>query len=190
MSKTTKDEVVVFGGFLSLAVVLVVILVTFVAGCSQMPKTGKTTKQEMELTEKNHAGLIKAVPPPRLSTSQERKNLVRRLKTFNSDSKISYVYLIDFGKVMGFYVVKGKISSVNSKLTTGDQIIRTTGAGSWSTSVIESPQLDGSYGTNGDAVFFYTADGTYVEWNGLYMQCDKPLKMATPPQLVIQLKDD
>jgi hypothetical protein len=160
-----------------------------VMGCDA-PKTGETTKQEMELTEENHTRLIKAVPPPKLSTSQERKNLKRRLETFNKDSKISYIYLIDYGKVMGFHVVKGKVSSVNSKLTTGDQIVRTHSGGGYYSHVIESPQLDGSYGTNGDAIFFFTADGTYVEWNGRYMLCDKPLKMSTPPQLVVQVEDD
>lgn len=156
-------------------------------GCSDMPKTGESTRAEMELTEKNHMRLITAVPPPQLNTSQERKNLVRRLAVFNNESKVSYIYLIDYGKVMGFHTVKGKVSSVNSKLTTGDQIVRSrVGGGDSHFLVIESPQLDGSYGENGDAVFFFTTAGTYVEWNGRYMLCDKPLKMSTPPQLVIQ----
>jgi hypothetical protein len=160
-----------------------------IAGCVQTPRTGESTKHEMELTEENHTVLTKAVPPPRLSTSQERKNLKRRLETFNQEAKISYIYLIDYGKVMGFYVVKGKVSSVNSKLTTGDQIVRINYGNGSRPCIIESPQLDGSYGTNGDAIFFFTAAGTYVEWNGRYMLCDKPLKMSTPPQLVMKVDD-
>jgi hypothetical protein len=175
-----------------IACAVAVMMCTMGASCNQTPKTGTTTKAEMELTEANHEILMKAVPAPRLKTSQERKNLKRRLQTFNNESKVSYIYLVDYGKVMGFYTVKGKVSSVNSKLTTGDQIVaqRFTTGGSWMSHVIESPQLDGSYGENGDAIFFFTTGGTYVEWNGRYMLCDKPLKMSTPPQLVMQVPDN
>ncbi len=160
-------------------------------GCSKDTDTGKTTALEMEQTEENHARLVGAVPPPKMTTSQERKNLVERLKRFNTDSKVSYIYLIDFGKIMAFYTVKGKVSSVNSLLTTPDQIVTRyrTGNGTHHI-VIPSPDLDGSYGSNGDAVFFFCTDGTYVEWNGRYMLCDKPLKLTQQPELVIQVKEE
>jgi len=54
--------------------------------------------------------------------------------------------------------------------------------------VIPSPAEDGSYGTNGDAVFFFTTDGAYVEWNGSYMLADQPLKLTTQPELVREIK--
>lgn len=159
------------------------------AGCPV--DTGSSTKKEMELTEANHTKLVKVVPPPKLVTSQERRNLVKRLTRFNSETKVSYIYLISYGKVMAFYTVKGKVSSVNSLLTTPDQIIRARhGSGVYSTHKIASPDLDGSYGSNGDAIFFFDANDTYIEWSGSYMLCDKPLKLTTPPALVIQVKDD
>jgi len=148
-----------------------------------------TQRQEQNITEAQQEIHLKAVPTPRLATSQERKNLVRRLETFNTEDKISYIYLVNYGKVMAFYTVKGKVSSVNSLLTTPDQIVWAGGAGS-TRHVVSSPDLDGSYGTNGDAVFFFTADGTYVEWRGDYMLCDKPLKLSTPPQMVIDITQD
>jgi len=49
--------------------------------------------------------------------------------------------------------------------------------------IVDSPQLDGSYGTNGDGIFFFTTEGAYVEWNGEYMVSDFPLKMSTTPAL-------
>lgn len=149
-------------------------------------KVGATQNFEAELTEANHYKLLQAVPAPQLETSQERKNLVRRLKTFNNENKISYIYLISYGKVMTFYTVKGKVSSVNSKLTSAEQIVagykgyfRESGG-----KVVESPQLDGSYGTNGDAIFFYTTENIYVEWNGEYLLADAPLSLSTPAALV------
>jgi len=149
-------------------------------------KVDGTQKFEAELTEANHYKLIQVVPAPQLETSQERKNLVRRLETFNNENKISYIYLVSFGKVMTFYTVKGKVSSVNSKLTSAEQIVPGYN-GYYSNSngkVVESPQLDGSYGTNGNAIFFFTTEGAYVEWNGEYMLADQPLTLVTPPALI------
>lgn len=149
---------------------------------------GETQRIEASLTEQQQLRLIKSTPPPKLNFSLERENLKGRLTRFNDPNKVSYIYLVSFGKVMGFYPMKGKVSSVNSKLTTGEQVVddpfglRESGG-----RVVESPQLDGSYGTNGNAIFFFTTEGVYVEWSGDYMLVDQPLQMATPPQLVYQV---
>lgn len=172
-----------------IAIIGLVSCIVFAASCDGNPgKIGSATKKEMLLAEDNQARLVTAVPAPRLTTSQERKNLVARLERFNTDSKVSYIYLVSFGKVMAFYTVKGKVSSVNSLLTTPDQVLYRPYRES-SGAVLASPDLDGSYGSNGDAVFFFTTDGTYVEWSGDYMLCDKPLKLTTPAALVIQVED-
>lgn len=165
-----------------------VLLVT--VGCDDDRKDN-TQRLEQNLTEEQQEVHLKAVPMPQLKTSQERKNLVRRLETFNTEDKVSYIYLVNYGKVMAFYTVKGKVSSVNSLLTTPDQIVdQWHGGHGYQSHVVSSPDLDGSYGTNGDAIFFFTTDGTYVEWKGDYMLCDKPLKLSTPPQMVIEVKDE
>jgi hypothetical protein len=163
-------------------------------GCTGGVETGASTLAEMEQTEENHARLIKAVPPPQLTTSQERINLVKRLKRFNSENKVSYVYLISFGKVMAFITVQGKVSSVDSLLTTPTQVV-TLGSGSALSTgtdkrvtrhAVASPSLDGSYGTNGTAVFFFTTEDTFVEWSGEYLWTDAPtIKLSTPPTIII-----
>ncbi len=168
-------------------IVLSIVCCVVCLGCGG--RKDNTQRQEQNATEAQQVIHLKAVPPPRLTTSQERKNLAERLKRFNTDSKVSYIYLVSFGKVMAFYTVKGKVSSVNSLLTTPDQLVRPHNMVS-ERYVVASPDLDGSYGSNGDAVFFFTTDGTYVEWSGDYMLCDKPLKLTTPPELVIQLSEE
>ena len=168
---------------------LVMLCVTIV-GCTPSVST-TTQRQEQETTEAQQTIHLKTSPLPRLDRSQERIQLIKRLERFNTDSKVSYIYLVNYGKVMAFYTVKGKVSSVNSMLTTPDQVKYRyrVGMNSPSAVVMASPDLDGSYGTNGDAIFFFTTDDTYVEWRGDYMLCDKPLKLSTPPELVIETKE-
>ena len=138
--------------------------------------------------------LRKAVPPPKPTTSLERQQLVKRLERFNVADKISYIYLIDFGKIMGFFNVKGKVSSVNSKLTCTQQLVydgKGTGnsnGGRDGVHVVESPALDGSFGSNGNAIFFFTDIDVYVEWNGIYMLCDQYLSLDQPPELVMEVE--
>ena len=138
--------------------------------------------------------LAKAHKVPVFERSQERANIVKRLELFNSDEKVSYIYLTSFGRVMAFYTVKGKVSSVNSYLTASEQLVREGGEPcKWSSPVgscyvVEAPDNDGSYGSNGDGVFFFTTEGAYVEWNGEYMLSDQPLKLTTQPELVRQVK--
>lgn len=167
----------------------------FLLGCN-VNHSPQTQEKEQKATEEQQTIHLKTSPPPRLNRSQERANLIERLKRFNTDTKVSYIYLVNYGKVMAFYTVKGKVSSVNSLLTTPEQVIdhrykhKDGELGMVrDTHVVASPDLDGSYGTNGDAVFFFTTDDTYVEWRGDYMLCDKPLKLSTPPQMVISTKE-
>ncbi len=172
---------------------MVVLMVVCAAGCSRGNSDGGTQATEQATTESQQAIHLKTTPPPQIKQSQERKNLIERLRRFNTDSKVSYIYLVSYGKVMAFYPVKGKVSSVNSLLTTPEQIKSFrmhSGSGNAHSIVVASPDLDGSYGTNGDAIFFFTTDGTYVEWSGQYMLCDKPLKLTTPPELIIDITNE
>lgn len=155
-----------------------------------------TFMREAAKTEIQQRKHIVAVPIPQLETSQERKNLVRRLERFNTEDKISYIYLVNYGKVMAFYTIKGKISSVNSLLTNPQQLIDYYGRQCDQGMVrnygecyqVDSPDLDGSYGSNGDAIFFFTVDDVYVEWRGDYMLVDQPFKLTTQPELVRTIK--
>lgn len=161
-----------------------------VVGCGSAPETGKSTLAEMEQTERNHERLVRAVPPPELNTSLERKNLVRRLERLNQEDIISYVYLIDHGKVVAFYPVRGKVSSLNSMLTTPEQVATIHHKGGYHFEKLPSPDFDGSYGKNADGIFFFTTEDAYVEWQGNYIWSDHPLKVTTPPELVYNVTPD
>lgn len=147
--------------------------------------------KEAELTEQNQTRLMVSTPPPRLENSLEREQLSRRLTRFNNKNKVSYIILMsDMGQVITTIAIRGKVSSVNSLLTTPDQVVNrrwtyTSGHG-YSQHVVASPDLDGSYGSNGDAVFFFRAsDDAYMEWNGKYLLSDAPVSLTTAPLVTI-----
>ena len=161
------------------------------SACGSAVDTGKTTMAEMEFTEENQTRLLKAVPPPELQTSLERKSLKKYLEDINKENSISYVYLIDYGKILAFFTIKGKVTYCGSRLTTRQQVLQVggyTSKGEITRHVIESPGLDGSYGPSQNAVFFYTTEGVRITWNGKYLWLTEPLQIKTPVSLVRQVK--
>jgi len=148
-------------------------------------ETGESYNYEVKLTEKNQNQLVRAQPPQVMESSLERQNLINRYEYLNDENNVHHVYLMDEGQVVSYYVAQGKVSSVNSKLTNDKQIVRIEGAGFDGTSgaggatgpnykTVESPQMDGSYGTNGAAIFFFTTSGDYVESSLDYVVSEEP----------------
>lgn len=189
-----------------ISIIILITTVLLLSGCNVSPDQG-TAKQEQIAVEENQVKLRAKYPVKPLDSSLELENLNRRLEFINNSNKVSYIYLVDFGKVMAFYTIRGKVSSVNSYSTASEQIVDAYGNpcgtyyknGSktedsmkgWRSDdcyVVESPDLDGSYGNNGDGVFFFTTEGAYIEWKGDYMVSSQPLKLQTPPELVREIK--
>lgn len=162
---------------------------------------GESYQFEIKLTEKNQRGLVVAQPPFQMDHSLERANLIKRYEYLNDENNVHHVYLIDEGQVVGYYVAQGKVSSVNSKLTNDKQIIATkeclaenaNGGDDDETNcykAVESPQMDGSYGTNGDGIFFFTTSGDYVETNLDYVVSEEPKNINDEVLLVEQTDDE
>lgn len=157
---------------------------------------GESYAYEVRITEQNQIGLVKEQPPFTMEQSLERQNLIDRYKYLNDRDNVHYVYFLsNDGKVISHFVAQGKVSSVNSKLTNDKQVVRIPdcndhngGNDCWKK--VESPQMDGSYGTNGNAIFFFTTDGRYVEWNGKYVVSEEPLEINTPVSLEKEISDD
>lgn len=141
--------------------------------------------REQFQTEVNQSGLIKNQPAPMLEWSLERDNLSKRITNFNNPNKISYIYLLtNNGQVVAFFDVKGKVSSVNSSLTSSQMLVKSAGYMESPVSTVESPQMDGSYGSNGDAIFWFDSSGVYHEWNGTYFMSDQAVKLSVQPIMV------
>lgn len=178
-----------------LSVALIVVVGSTLVGCDTDPKAAATKMgdqmaRESEQTSALQQKMIASVPVPNLKTSAERQAVARRAKTWNNEDKISYVYLLDSGRVMAFYVARGKVSSLNSYLNNESQIVRQwMGSSQGSTiQVLPSPDIDGTYGHNVEGIFFFTDTGAYVEWNGKYICSDQPLKISQEPLLLRDVK--
>ena len=172
---------------------LLAVLVVSNTGCDlDAAPTPSTARLEMAQNESNQQRMIKAVPTPALQTSLERKNLARRLEQVNKESMSSFIYLISYGKVMAFYAVSGKVSSLNSYMTAMERVEKF--GEDWHQNygpeylALEAPDQDGTYGHNVEGIFFFTTDGAYVEWNGEYIWSNQPLSISQPPELVQQVQ--
>jgi hypothetical protein len=129
-----------------------------------------------------------AIPYPeaQMKDSLERHQLRDRLLRFNKPDKIGYLYVFEMGsrEPVGYYVVKGKISSVQSQMTNPTQTWNhncSSGQGACAyLGAAESIGDDGSFGPNegGDrGVFFFDSKGALHETVQDWHYSDAPIEV-------------
>lgn len=162
--------------------ILFICLIAFttLTSCSQKIKN-TTASQEQELTEKNQANLLFNQPPPSITHSLERENLIDRTLLQNDRNVMFYMYVFIEGVAdpIGYYQIN-KVSSVNSQLTNPNQLVKGDMGQHWGDFVLPSPAEDGSYGTNGDGVFGFTPEHIYIEHNMRYIVSTETLNFTKP----------
>ena len=146
------------------------------------------------ITERYADQMTTARPYPLggMNDSAERANLTERLLRMNNPNKIGYVNLLtNNGQVLAHFVIKGKVSSTASQLTnTKNVIVRNCGDKGEDRCAIDVDSMgdDGSYGGEEGGkkgIFFFTATGVLMEWNGKWSYTDAPLASSTPPLVVL-----
>ena len=124
--------------------------------------------------------------PTDIDYSLERYNLIRRAywvngqkekaRTITRPAEVPLGYCILFtesGSVIGQFNVDGKVSSLNSYLTPDSECYEQNGGyNEW------IPDIDGTYGTNDNGIFFFTPQWQYIEWSGTYLYSDTPFKVS------------
>lgn len=131
--------------------------------------------------------------PTDIEYSLERHNLIRRAYWVNGqrekanalpcpiEKPLGYVILLtESGSVVGKFTVDGKVSSLNSFLTPDSEYYEMIYGGSYSRENKWLADVDGSYGENDTGIFFFTPDGKYVEWSGIYLYSDIPFEVSAP----------
>ncbi len=152
------------------------LLLFMLQSCSEQIEN-RTAVLEQAKTESNQSGLLATQPPPHLSWSLERDNLIKRFKLQNDRTVMFYMYIFIEGisQPIGYYQVN-KVSSVNSQLTNTMQMVDDPhGSMEAGSCILPSPAEDGSYGTNGDGIFGFTPEDIYIEHNMHYIVSTVPL---------------
>jgi len=156
------------------------------ASCDDGRPDNVSAKDEQAHTEINQENLNKQQPPPNVTWSLERDNLIKRFKLQNDRSVtfFMYVFIEGVSNPIGYYEVT-KVSSVNSQLTNTQQLVETSDHGGYTHLAMPSPAEDGSYGTNGEGVFGFTPEDIYIESNMHYIVSSVPLNFPSAPKLAI-----
>ena len=150
------------------------------------------SRQDIYTTQENANNIQENQPTPTdLEYSLERYNLIRRAYWVNGQREkalslpceierpLGYIVLFtEGGGVVGRYVVDGKVSGLNSYLTPDSEYYEGGSYNEWIADV------DGSYGENDQGIFFFTPDGKYIEWTGIYLYSDIPFEVTTPTIVV------
>lgn len=105
--------------------------------------------------------------------SLEKRNLRAKIKLDEDANRVGYVYLVTFGKPIGFYAIKGKVSSNGSQVDP-ENLVECPYSCS-APVVIDGPQDDGSYGEGDPGIFFFTTEGTMVVTSMDYLYSTSPL---------------
>lgn len=162
------------------------VVVLALSGCvSQGPDKNSAQGKKIALTEEVTKAQEAAVPYPAadLKNPLDRRNLADRLRRNNNPNAISYLYVLSItGAPIGYFVLKGKLTSTESALLPTDSIIDACGKSSeYCPEVVQGVGDDGTYGPNEGAVFGFTAQGVMVTIRSEnWFQSDAPIALNVP----------
>lgn len=134
------------------------------AGCSSSNESKDRKEQQKSIT---------------LANSLEKANLEQKLERENDPSAVRYVYLMNFGQIVGYYVIKGKVSSSGSQLAPEQEAVDVCGT-DYCPEIMDSAQDDGTYGSGDPGIFFFLSNGTMVSTTLDYIESDAPMPVDVP----------
>ena len=172
---------------------LLVILLVVSCCCISCDGYAPSGSQQDKINQQEAANALQAnqPTPTDLEYSLERYNLIRRAYWVNGQREkamklpceiqrpLGYIILMSGNTVVGRFEVDGKVSSLNSFLTPDSDYYEYS-AGSGTAKNNWLADVDGSYGTNDNGIFFFTTDGKYIEWTGTYLYSDIPFIVDNP----------
>ena len=145
-------------------------------GCYEQPAQNKTEQAKKAADAANSITF---------SENSEIDNIKRRLVLTSNPGQIGFILLMnEMGQPVLYTSVKGKITSGSKRLTTPDRASSSWGGGQ-NTVVRAAPSDEGTWGSSGEYIFFWTMNDEYVQWNGKYMYSDKPFRLTAEPIAVI-----
>jgi len=155
-------------------------------GGGEVRQERQDVNRTIEVTQR----LIELQPVPTdIQASLERHNIIRRSYWINGmreralslpnpipNPPLGYIILFaPNGGTVGRFLVEGKVTSLNYSLVPYSEYWeRAGGRNRW----ISNP--GGVFGTNSSGVFWFTPEGKYMEWTGVYLFTDVPFIIDDP----------
>lgn len=152
----------------------ILVVAMFVTGCNEDNKGAKTVQSQKAAAAANSI---------QFTENAEIDNIKRRLELTANPGLLGYIVLLnETGQPVMYTGVRGKITSGSKRLTEPD---RSNSWGSGRNNVVRAaPSDEGTYGSSGEYIFFWTTADQYVQWNGKYLYSDKPFRLTTEPIVV------
>lgn len=174
-----------------LALLMAAMLLALV-GCDEAPVSASREDTLTTIATANKLQDAQSTPTD-IDYSLERDNLIRRAYWVNGQREkaislpcpverpLGYIALFtEGGASVGSFVVDGKVSSLNSFLTPDSEYFEIVTGKSATYKNRWLADVDGSYGENDNGIFFFTPDGKYIEWTGIYLYSDIPFHVDDP----------
>lgn len=115
----------------------------------------------------------------------EIDNIKKRLELTANPGLLGYVVLLnEMGQPVMYTGVKGKITSGGKRLTQPDRVQPHSHGTAGGALTMAAPSDEGTFGSAGEYVFFWTPAGQYIQWNGKFLYSDKPFRLTTEPMVL------
>lgn len=148
-------------------------IATSLTGC--LGDTPPATKNQQAAVAQQAANSIA------FTENAEIENIKRRLELTSRVGALGYIVLLnESGQPIYYAAVKGKVTSGSKRLTEPDRTHSTLEK----LVIRAAPSDEGTYGSSGEYVFFWTQSGQYIQWNGKYFYSDKPIRLKVEPLVV------
>ena len=158
---------------------ILLIIPVFLMGCEPEAKTTKQTQ-----SQKAQA----AAESISFTENAEIENIKSRLKLTSDPGLTGFILLMnEAGQPIMYTGVKGKITSGGKRLTQGQKLVRGDRGANYGDFIMKTPSDEGTWGSSNPYIYFWTATGQYIQWNGKYLYSDKPFRTKVAP-LVIAIK--
>lgn len=157
-------------------IILLIMLVSLVACKDKEPSTAKTNQSKKAQEVANSINF---------SENAEIDNIKKRLELTSAPELIGYIALINgVGQVVWYGSVKGKITSSGKRLTRPQELVRGDNGAHYGDFLMNSASDEGTWGHSSPYIYFWTASGQYIQWNGLYTYSNQPFRLTQKPILI------
>lgn len=109
----------------------------------------------------------------------EQANIERRLRLTSQPGLLGFIVLFNnAGQPVMYTSVKGKVTSSGKRLTSPIK--------EWigHSQLGEAPSDEGTWGHSEPYIYYWTAEGQYIQWNEGYLYSNAPIRLSIKPLVI------